>query len=35
LSSTFNAPLAEVDPQIAEVLELELGRQRDYLEMIE
>jgi glycine hydroxymethyltransferase len=34
LSSTFNAPLAEVDPQIAEVLELELGRQRDYLEMI-
>lgn len=34
MSSTFNAPLAEVDPQIAEVLELELGRQRDYLEMI-
>lgn len=32
--STFNAPLAEVDPEIAEVLKLELGRQRDYLEMI-
>jgi glycine hydroxymethyltransferase len=26
--------LAEVDPEIAEVLNLELGRQRDYLEMI-
>ncbi|WIE54300.1 MULTISPECIES: serine hydroxymethyltransferase [unclassified Curtobacterium] len=34
LPSTFNAPLAEVDPEIARVLELELGRQRDYLEMI-
>ena len=34
LSSTFTAPLAEVDPEIAEVLQLELGRQRDYLEMI-
>ncbi|GAB3801281.1 serine hydroxymethyltransferase [Humibacter antri] len=34
VSSTFNAPLAEVDPEIAEVLNLELGRQRDYLEMI-
>ncbi|MCX7523354.1 serine hydroxymethyltransferase [Microbacterium sp. STN6] len=32
--STFTAPLAEVDPEIAEVLQLELGRQRDYLEMI-
>lgn len=32
--SIFNAPLAEVDPEIAEVLDLELGRQRDYLEMI-
>ena len=32
--SIFNSPLAEVDPEIAEVLELELGRQRDYLEMI-
>jgi len=27
-------PLAEVDPEIAEVLQLELGRQRDHLEMI-
>ncbi|MGK2852888.1 MAG: serine hydroxymethyltransferase [Microbacteriaceae bacterium] len=32
--SYFNAPLAEVDPEIAEVLRLELGRQRSYLEMI-
>ena len=32
--STFNAPLSEVDPEIAAVLENELGRQRDYLEMI-
>ena len=32
--SVFNAPLSEVDPEIADVLELELGRQRDYLEMI-
>jgi glycine hydroxymethyltransferase len=32
--SSFNAPLSEVDPEIAEVLQLELGRQRDYLEMI-
>ena len=31
---SLNAPLAEVDPEIAEVLRLELGRQRDYLEMI-
>ena len=31
---TFNAPLSEVDPEIAEVLKLELGRQQDYLEMI-
>jgi glycine hydroxymethyltransferase len=30
----FNAPLSEVDPEIAAVLEQELGRQRDYLEMI-
>jgi len=30
----FTAPLAEVDPEIAEVLDRELGRQRDYLEMI-
>ena len=32
--TTFNAPLSEVDPEIAAVLEQELGRQRDYLEMI-
>ena len=32
--STFNEPLEVVDPEIAEVLRLELGRQRDYLEMI-
>ena len=32
--SVFNQPLSEVDPEIAEVLDLELGRQRDYLEMI-
>jgi glycine hydroxymethyltransferase len=30
----LDVPLAEVDPEIAEVLELELGRQRDTLEMI-
>ena len=30
----MNQPLSEVDPEIAEVLKLELGRQRDYLEMI-
>lgn len=34
MSDVFNAPLAEVDPEIAEVLHKELGRQRDYLEMI-
>ncbi|AWB87091.1 serine hydroxymethyltransferase [Mycetocola zhujimingii] len=34
MSSTFNAPLSEVDPEIAAVLENELGRQRNYLEMI-
>ncbi len=34
LPSTFTQPLSEVDPEIAEVLKLELGRQRDYLEMI-
>ncbi|MBV0894221.1 serine hydroxymethyltransferase [Microbacterium sp. NC79] len=32
--SFFNAPLSEVDPEIAEVLERELVRQRSYLEMI-
>ncbi|WP_206751157.1 serine hydroxymethyltransferase [Cryobacterium suzukii] len=34
LTSTFNEPLSVVDPEIAAVLEQELGRQRDYLEMI-
>ncbi|TFC60505.1 serine hydroxymethyltransferase [Cryobacterium sp. TMT2-15-1] len=34
LRSTFNDPLEVVDPEIAAVLEQELGRQRDYLEMI-
>jgi glycine hydroxymethyltransferase len=34
LPSTFNDSLATVDPEIAAVLEQELGRQRDYLEMI-
>lgn len=32
--SVFNKPLAEVDPEIAEVLEQELNRQRHTLEMI-
>jgi glycine hydroxymethyltransferase len=32
--NTFNAPLSEVDPEIAAVLQDELGRQRDFLEMI-
>lgn len=31
---SFTAPLAEVDPEIAQVLERELERQRGYLEMI-
>lgn len=30
----MNAPLAQIDPEIAAVLDRELGRQRDYLEMI-
>jgi glycine hydroxymethyltransferase len=34
MSSTFNSPLAEVDPEIAAVLNNELGRQRGTLEMI-
>ena len=34
LPSSFTGSLAEVDPEIAEVLENELNRQRDYLEMI-
>jgi glycine hydroxymethyltransferase len=33
-SSTFSAPLAEVDPEIAAVLDDELNRQRTTLEMI-
>ncbi len=34
LPSTFSQPLSVVDPEIAEVLEKELGRQRSTLEMI-
>ncbi len=34
ISPTFNAPIEEVDPEIAAVLDQELGRQREYLEMI-
>src|SRR5690625_2678770 len=34
ISNGNNAPLSEVDPEIAEVLGLELGRQRNTLEMI-
>lgn len=34
LSSTFNSPLSETDPEIAAVLQAELDRQRNYLEMI-
>ncbi|GAB3038451.1 serine hydroxymethyltransferase [Parafrigoribacterium mesophilum] len=34
LPSTFTDPLESVDPEIAAVLKGELGRQRDYLEMI-
>jgi glycine hydroxymethyltransferase len=34
LPSTFTDPLESVDPEIAAVLSSELGRQRDYLEMI-
>jgi glycine hydroxymethyltransferase len=33
-TSTFTAPLSEVDPEIAAVLQNELDRQRDFLEMI-
>ena len=32
--SFFTAPLAEVDPEIAQVLDRELARQQSYLEMI-
>jgi glycine hydroxymethyltransferase len=34
ISSQFTAPLSEVDPEIAAVLDAELGRQRGTLEMI-
>jgi len=34
MSSSFNSPLSEVDPEIAAVLANELGRQRGTLEMI-
>nr|HPM51127.1 serine hydroxymethyltransferase [Rhodoglobus sp.] len=34
MSSVFNSPLAEVDPEIAAVLQQELDRQRGTLEMI-
>ncbi|MGM1028248.1 MAG: serine hydroxymethyltransferase [Actinomycetota bacterium] len=34
LPSSFTSPLLEVDPEIAAVLQQELDRQRDYLEMI-
>ncbi|KAB1660257.1 serine hydroxymethyltransferase [Pseudoclavibacter chungangensis] len=34
MTDTFNAPLRDVDPEIADVLNGELTRQRDYLEMI-
>lgn len=34
MSDTFTAPLAEVDPEVAEALANELARQRDTLEMI-
>jgi glycine hydroxymethyltransferase len=34
MSSIFNSPLAEVDPEVAHALEQELNRQRSTLEMI-
>ncbi|MCB1298685.1 MAG: serine hydroxymethyltransferase [Microthrixaceae bacterium] len=34
MSDVFNAPISEVDPEIAAVLDAELDRQRQYLEMI-
>src|ERR1700689_2485980 len=33
-NSFFSAPLADADPEIARVIELELGRQRDEIELI-
>src|SRR5260370_2087781 len=32
--SSFSAPLAEADPEIARAIELELNRQRDEIELI-
>jgi glycine hydroxymethyltransferase len=34
MSSSFNLPLSETDPEIAAVLTAELNRQRNMLEMI-
>ncbi|NBW73673.1 MAG: serine hydroxymethyltransferase, partial [Microbacteriaceae bacterium] len=34
LPSSFNNPLSETDPEIAAVLQAELDRQRNFLEMI-
>jgi glycine hydroxymethyltransferase len=34
LEALFSAPLGEVDPEIAEAIGLELGRQRDEIELI-
>ena len=34
VEALFSAPLREVDPEIAEVIGLELGRQRDEIELI-
>ncbi len=33
-NSFFSAPLAEIDPEIARAIELEIGRQRDEIELI-
>ena len=33
-TDAFNAPICETDPEIAELLDSELGRQRSGLEMI-
>ena len=33
-NSFFSAPLSAADPQIARAIELELGRQRDEIELI-
>ena len=34
IDAFFTAPLAEADPEVAEVVRLELGRQRDEIELI-